>query len=83
MVQILAHCTISLGDTLCGRIYTLFQMHIFESNYKRTPRNDERKLSAHPEVWYLTTYCGCEWHVEISSLYRSYVVIKTQLLLDT
>jgi len=79
----ISHCTISLEDTLCGRMYSLFQMHILESNYKRNARNDERNLPAQAKLWYLATYCRCEWHVEISSLYRSYVAIKTQLLRDT
>jgi hypothetical protein len=79
----ISHCTISLGDTVCERTYKLLQMHILDSKSKRPPLNDERRLSAQAKVWPLATQCGCEWHVEISSLYLSYVVIKTQLLRGT
>jgi hypothetical protein len=79
----ISKCTVSLGDTLCESTYTLLRMHIVETNYKRPPCSDERRQSAQAEVWYLATCCACEWHVEISSLCRSYVVIKTQLLRGT
>lgn len=51
-------------------------MHILDSNNERPPRNDERRLSAQAKLWHLATQCGCEWHVEISSLYLSILLLK-------